>query len=220
MNPDDFVSLIPSSLLGRSGAVFYSGRAAFLKPSPLYILGLNPGGCPTDDPNETIGQKLINWPSLPDEWSAYSDDIWKGLPGTHGMQPRVVHLLSRLGLNPRHVPASNVVFVRTRDEASLAAEKQSLLQACWPVHRAVIEQLGVTTILCFGGTAGWWVREALGAHKEVGSFVENNNRRWTSTAHLSPNGLCAITATHPSRADWRNPDSDPTPLVKKMLLRK
>lgn len=39
---DDLKKLIPGSLLGESGAAFYSGRAAFSTPSRLYILGLNP----------------------------------------------------------------------------------------------------------------------------------------------------------------------------------
>jgi len=46
---EDFASLIPDSLLERSGKGFYSGRTAFENTSKLYVLGLNPGGslCPT-----------------------------------------------------------------------------------------------------------------------------------------------------------------------------
>ena len=39
---------IPPDLLGRSGSVFYSGRAAFSSQASLYILGLNPGGNPKE----------------------------------------------------------------------------------------------------------------------------------------------------------------------------
>lgn len=46
---------IPESLLARSGKVFYSGRQAFSKPSPLYVLGVNPGGDPAHYESETSG---------------------------------------------------------------------------------------------------------------------------------------------------------------------
>ena len=141
IDPRTFANLVDESLLLRSGSVFYSGQRALSHPTPLYILGLNPGGCPSDKPEETIGRNLKNWPNLPQDWSAYQDDSWEGRKaGTYGMQPRVVHLIRKLGMDPQRVPASNVVFVRTRNEVSLAAEKQSLLKACWPVHEAVIER--------------------------------------------------------------------------------
>ena len=50
-------------------------------------------------------------------------------------------------------------------------------------------------------------------------FVEMNSRRWVSETHLGPTGLCVVTLTHPSRADWTNPAADPTPLIREMLAR-
>jgi uracil-DNA glycosylase len=134
------------------------------------------------------------------------------------MQPRVLHMFAQLGFDPHDVPASNVVFARSSREAALAVEKDELLATCWPVHRAVIDQLGVTTIVCFGGTAGRWVRGLVGADKKVGEFIEQNLRRWRSEAH-SGSGMTVITATHPSIADWRNPASDPSPLIRAALGR-
>lgn len=49
---ETFARLVPAELWFRSGAVFYSGRAAFSRPSPIYLLGINPGG----DPNEIVDQ--------------------------------------------------------------------------------------------------------------------------------------------------------------------
>ncbi|WP_295322027.1 hypothetical protein [uncultured Sphingopyxis sp.] len=222
LNPLELLDLVEEGIRHRSGAVFYSGRAAFSRPSPLYVLGLNPGGSPTKQADETI-QRDINSYSDPSKeyWSRYADESWRGrAPGTYGMQPRVLHLLSSLGFDPRTVPASNVVFVRTPREASLEGEKLALLEACWPVHHAVIQHLRINTLLCFGGTSGRWVREALGAHELVDIFTEENSRRWTSSAHLNSTGLCVITATHPSIANWRNPAADPTSLVRRMLLRR
>jgi hypothetical protein len=131
----------------------------------------------------------------------------------------VLHLLRSLGRDPRRVPSGNVVFVRTSREADLKEEKQALLQACWPVHQAVIDKLGIRTVLCFGGTAGLWVREALGAHCVADTFVERNARQWTSSAHLNAVGQCVITLTHPSIAKWDAVATDPTPLVRAMLAR-
>jgi hypothetical protein len=128
-------------------------------------------------------------------------------------------MFDRLGLEPYKMPASNVVFARSSSEAALSREKARLLSLCWPVHRAVIEKLGASTILCLGVTTGRWVRDYLGANALAGRFVEHNARGWTSEAHFGLTGVCVITVTHPGRVDWRNPAADPTPLVKEMLAR-
>lgn len=212
--------LVDRELHDRSGAVFYSGPAAFDAPGKLYLLGLNPGGSPTAQADETIGRDLVDWRAGPQRWSAYVDASWRGMPaGAYGIQPRIRHLFDRLGFEPRDIPASNVVFVRSNDEAALAAEKRTLLAKCWPVHRAIIDALGISTVLCLGGTAGQWARLLLGAKELAGRFVESNSRGWSSEAHVSAEGMCVITLTHPGRADWRNPAADPTPFVREMLAR-
>lgn len=209
---------IPASLLSQSGKVFYSGRAAFSGPSDLYILGLNPGGDPEVQASETIGADLQRFREGPAWWSDYADESWHGAPpGTWGMAPRVLHMLGSLDLDPRAVPASNVIFVRSSTEASLVANKEALLESCWPVHEAVIEALQIQVVLCFGGTAGGGVRERLGARKHVDSFQETNRRGWRSETHATGDGRMVLTLTHPGRADWRNPDADPSGLVRRAL---
>lgn len=216
----DALGSIGMGIRARSGSVFYSGRSAFAAEAPLYILGLNPGGKPERQAAETVEADLEQFGSQSPDWSAYADEEWEGRPaGTCGMQPRVLHMLARLNLDPRRVPASNVVFVRSRNEKALQAEKSSLLNACWPVHAAVIDTLRVRTILCFGGTAGRWTRERVDAHELVDSYSETNLRGWTSVAHRAPDGRVVVTVTHPSRADWSNPEADPSPLVARMLAR-
>ena len=158
--------------------------------------------------------------SYPDSSSAYSDESWQGKsPGTHGMQPRILHMLRKLGLDPRQVPASNVIFVRSNTEATLAREKSALLPLCWKVHQAVIDTLAVDTVLCLRGTAGLWVREALGAQTLIDEFAETNIRGWRSFAHANGSVQCVVTISHPGRADWRNPAADPTPLIERTLNR-
>lgn len=213
-----FLGRVDARLYPRPGGVFYSGRAAFAQASDLYILGLNPGGSPNPQTTATVERHITKvLHDVGDCWSEYADESWEGrIPGTHGMQPRVNHMLGTLGLNPHLVPASNVVFVRSNIETALA-EKQDLLQLCWPVHEMVIQQLGIKMILCFGGTAGRWVREMLRADKPAGHFIEKNARGWRSEAHANARGQYVLTLTHPSRANWRNPAADPTPLVQEIL---
>jgi uracil-DNA glycosylase len=135
------------------------------------------------------------------------------------MQPRILHLFKGLEADPRLTPASNVVFVRSRRETNLQNEKQDLLETCWPVHQAAIDALSIKVVVCLGQTAGRWVRERLDANEQVDCFQETNRRGWKSYTHRSPQGLQVVTLTHPSIANWRHPDADPTPLVRRALER-
>lgn len=211
---------LPSAILKRSGSIFYSGKEAFVDAKPLYVLGLNPGGIPADVPSVTIADTLEQFKLGDKPWSEYSDKSWEYAPaGTWGLQPQILHMLGRLGLDPQRVPSSNVVFVQTRGEKELGAEKAELLKSCWPLHQAVIDNLNIRTILCFGITAGAWVREQLGANEQIDTFEEKNNRHWTSKTHRAENDLQVVTVTHPSRVNWKNPLADPTQLVERALAR-
>jgi hypothetical protein len=216
---DQFSDLIPQSIRTESGSVFYSGKTAFGAQSDLYILGLNPGGSPHDQRTETVQwhtDKVLNEES-PD-WSAYRDESWANKPpGSCGMQPRVLHMLHRLKLEPGRVPASNVVFVRTPREKNLHRQFNDLAALCWPVHEAVIQQLGIRVVLCFGKRAGSWVRSRLGAHEFIDEFTESNNRRWKSISFRNSAGVIVVVATHPSIADWTTTPADPTVLVERVL---
>ena len=215
---DELVKLIPQCLLQKSGAVFYSGRKAFSNPSPLYILGLNPGGSPTEQAGDTVEKHTCDVLKKPEYWSEYQDEIWRGTSkGTSGMQPRVLHLLRQVNLDPRNVPASNVIFERSAREKDINNRFRELVELCWPFHQAVIERLGVRVVLCFGKSSGRWVRERLNANTFVDQFIENNKRRWASTSYKNSNGISVVVATHPSIADWTNSATDPSHLVKKML---
>ena len=220
MSVEDAVGRLPDALWPESGRLFYTGRTAFERASELYVLGLNPGGSPDKQADETIARDLDEWKQRPASWSAYVDDSWGGKPSGAGrMQRRVRHLFRALCLDIRAVPASNVVFVRTATEAALTDRKAELLQQCWPVHEMIIHELDIRTILCLGKTAGRWCRDRLGATHFAGDFREQNNKGWTSKVHLAIDGRAVVTLTHPSRANWRNPSADPTPLVRAVLER-
>ncbi len=212
-------ALIPPSLLSRSGKVFYSGRRAFASPSRLYVLGVNPGGDPTNHDTETVGTHTSAvLCSFPEDWSAYRDESWEGFtPGSYGMAPRVLHLLTGLDLNPGSVPCSNLVFARSSREADIRNEMHSLADQCWNFHAHAIYRLRPRVVLCFGKTAGNYVRRRVGANKLTAEFIEQNNRRWRSQVFASPAGLKVAVATHPSIADWCAAATDPTTLVREAL---
>jgi addiction module HigA family antidote len=217
---DDLLDMVDQRLMARSGAVFYSSRAAFTQRSAIYLLGLNPGGDPDSPQCECIEDHIAQARHQSPDWSAYKDEVWRKdyQPGGTPMQWRVCHLVSGLGFDIRSVPASNVVFVRSKRETDLRSEKRTLLEQCWPVHQKAIEELGVRLVLCFGGTAGEWVRQRLKANTFVAQFKEVNGRGWTSWAHKCVQGdHTVVTLTHPSIVDWTKPGTDPTSFVFDLL---
>lgn len=211
-------SKIPSELLAVSGKVFYSGRDAFDKPAAVYVLGANPGGDPVKDSEETISEhtnRVAN--EKPANWSEYRDESWEGREaGTYRMQPRVLHMFEALELDPRQVPASNLVFQRSRRESSLPRFKD-LAQMCWPFHQYILDTLTPKVIVCLGKSAGAYVRDKVSAHKQISVFTEHNRRRWQSASFASPRRTIVVVVTHPSVADWRNLATDPTELVVSAL---
>ncbi len=219
---DDFAGLIPDILMNKSGSVFYSGRTAFKGLRPLYILGLNPGGDPDKQSDETVGHHTMDvMTNKPNNWSEYRDERWANKPpGQHGMQPRVLHLLNRLNLDPGEIPASNIVFLRSRQEETFEGNMLDIAEQCWPVHQAIIQRLGVRVILCFGRTAGAWIRAKTNATEIIGEFIERNNRKWSNTLYENFDGLVVADFTHPSRVDWRSPETDPSELLSEVLVKK
>jgi hypothetical protein len=128
---EEFSALVDQDLFDKSGKVFYSGRNAFSSPSNIYLLGINPGGCPKRQANETIKQSIhCVSKDHAAEWSAYSDECWEGRnKGEYGLQRPVLSLFKQLDLDIRKIPASNSIFVRSPVENALtAAEKKKLLE--------------------------------------------------------------------------------------------
>ena len=220
IDPNSFARLVDPCLYDLPGGVFYSSPAAFSTPSKIYLLGLNPGGSAEPNTEATVGRNLAIWRQREAGWSEYTSERWEGAePGEYGIQRPIRALFKRLGLNVADVPASNAVFVRSNNEDKLD-RKVELLQRCWPVHEAVIRDLGVTTVLCLGGTAGRWVRSMLGANRLHDHFRESYPRRhYRSEAHLSSDGIAVLTLAHPCRSDWRDVRADPSPLVLRVLAR-
>lgn len=215
------LQLIPVHLHDRSGKVFYSGLDAFrrLSPSPLYVLGLHPGGSPERMVRYTIGND-IKWHrgSVPRNWSAFRDEEWGRPAGTAPMQKRMLHMFAKLGMDPGRVPSSNLVFARARGAVDLGeGEFERLAAECWPFHRAVVENLGVRVVACLGIKTGRYVSDRLAVRGMADYFIEENDRNWASRAYRDGSGVAVVALTHPSRANWCNPLTDPTVLIERML---
>ncbi len=222
---EEFANSVPKSLLNDSGAVFYSGRCAFNSPSDLYILGSNPGGASAPD-NAAIGPKNATGRRLSDNinfilrnpkaehWSAYRDEPWN-----NRLQKGVLHLLKRIDVKPTEVPASEVVFLRSKSISELEVPFEQLAKKCWRFHQAVIDRLSVKVVVCIGKKAGEATRHRLKAYTTTDEFTESNGRGWESLTHRNRNGIYVVTLTHASQADWTKPASDPTNLVRRALIR-
>lgn len=218
---EDFIQLVPSQYMQKSGLVFYSGHSSFSKPSPVYLIGANPGGVRGNGEDEHIGthlkQVIENKNGMWTRYSSYLDGVWRQSAGQEAMQRRIAHMFQSLDLDLRDIPSSNLAFPRSTRTATIEGNMQDIADLCWPFHQAVISRLRPRIILCMGGVAGNYVRKRLKANTKTDSFCENNNRRWTSEVHRNASNLLVATVTHPSVADWMNPKTDPTPMIKSAL---
>lgn len=152
----EVLDAIPGSLRGVSGDALYSGREAWTNPSPIYLMGINPGGDPADLSTTVATQAAAAL--RPDSFSAYRDLAWttpRGNlyePGKHPMQRSVLHLLDRLGLDPAKVPTSNMVYARSRQAHHIAADDmRAWAEECWPFHLRMIERLGCRVVVAWEG---------------------------------------------------------------------
>jgi len=85
----------------------------------------------------------------------YLDEAWaatqKSWPkGEAPLQQRVVWLLEQLGLNPRKVPCSNLIFVRSAEIAGLPFNE--LADLCWKVHERILKIVSPKILLVFGNS--------------------------------------------------------------------
>lgn len=186
----------------KSGSVLYSGIDT-LRPGPFYLMGLNPGGAPTDDTSRIAS-------SIHDRvaWSAYTGDCW--VPGCRGAAPcchldqdgrvrseylarhqrHVGKLISALGPEPEEIFATNAIFARSKDEATLKAQADEMRtwdwwRACWPIHQQFLREVRPRWIITLGkgyGTSAFafLMDEAKVKRSQVRSFDDDSETdgRW------------------------------------------
>ena len=219
---EDFVNRIPQSVKLKSGTVFYSGRSSFSKQSDLYILGMHPGGEPHDTPESFISRDIehVLNEKCPN-WSAYRDDSWGPPAGKYPLQRNVLHLLKQVGANPHDVPASEVVFLCSKNLHALERKEgekyEVLADKCWPFHEAVIDKLEVRVVAVYGKRSGGYVCRRLNAHKQVDEFVATygKGKSIASGTYTNDKGQFVVTLWFPGMGNpwWTKPYSDPTGLV-------
>jgi hypothetical protein len=135
-----------SGMLQLPGGVLYSGVDT-LKPGPVYLLGLNPGGSGGASLKDSLDNSRRGH-------NAYLHEEWypggKRRPeGQATLQLRVKHLCRMMGRQPEHVPASNLAFtqsvrVDTHDDF-LGAVRASM-----PVHRLFLDAIQPKFLMTFG----------------------------------------------------------------------
>lgn len=151
---------LPSSILDRSGEVLYSGSQT-LRRGPIYLLGLNPGGNP-DDHKQTVRDRFKELPSR--RWNSYQVS-WAGRkPGTHRLQRGVHWIANELGVKLEDVCASNLIFIRSKDERGSGYPDTA--RDCWPVHRAILAVVRPRLIVTFGSSPYNFLRTEFGAFTE------------------------------------------------------
>lgn len=210
-----FAELIPTELMQRSGVVFYSGRVSFAKPTPMYILGYNPGSDDNNSDEPTIAletNKLLQ--TYPDRFSSYIDADWGS---ARRMQKSMRCMFEQLKVDPQETPSSNLIFARSRSEVEMRDEADALEALCWPFHEAVIRELQIEVVLSLGKVTGEAVQRRIEAWQPIGQFCEKNNRGWKSEAFKNNRGLTMVSVTHPSRAAWSNPSANPAPLIRAVM---
>ena len=219
---EEFVELIPDSFLNQPGSALDSGRQAFAVQPDIYIIGYHSGGQSPELLEEQIDRVLHREDA---NWCAYKDEVWgRPPPGSHRIQKRIVHLCAGLGLDPRAVPASYLIFRRwdAANEPS-AAVKREWAEKCWPFHQKVIDRLDVKIVVCLGRPASDWVLKKERGRierepQQIDSFTAQNKWKWSSYAYQSGDRYI-VTLLHPSMANWINPNADPTELVRRTLAK-
>ena len=186
-------------------------------------MGLNPGGDPVKQRHEAISAHTDGvLHDKPDLRSEYSCESWlvRGRycePGEGGFQPSVVCLIEKLGQDPRDVPASNIVFVRTKNAKDLK-DKDKLANDCWPLHRKVISQIQPILILSMGRAAQRILQEKTRSFEKSCSIRTGNGKNYLAEIFRNERGCLYASVVHSSRANkWTNANSDPSNVIGRVL---
>ena len=192
------------------------------------MLGLNPGGDFYGRPDKTIERhtnEMLRKESS--KWSEYCCESWapNEEPGKGRFQRNIVHLIQRLGYDPRDVPASNAVFVRSRDEDALkkcckdnGMSLRDLFEICWPLHQEVIGHIKPKLILCMGREAEWLLQKKLKADTRIDSLVSNYREDYLREVFENKRGCRLVSVRHPSRGGmWTKGESGPSSVIMQAL---
>jgi hypothetical protein len=138
--------LIKCGLIDRSGAVLYSAEAT-LKPGPVYLLGLDPGGAGGASLALSIDRSRAGHDDyLDDQWASGGRRYSKGRAP---LQRRIQDLCEAMGRETRDVPASNLVFTRSTGISNHPGFQEAV-DLCEPVHRTFMAAISPRFVMTFG----------------------------------------------------------------------
>jgi len=169
LNGTELRDLVASSLgplADSSGSLLYSGLDT-LRPGPVYVVGLNPGG-PGGKPAAPF-LSIADAPFVDETWSAYTRDCWKDHigpcdhldedgrvrePHLAKHQRNALVLFDALALPAEQVLSTNCIFGRSRAISKIKDETCCDLAAweaaCWTVHQRLLDVVRPTWIISFG----------------------------------------------------------------------
>jgi len=138
--------LAGEELLDSAGGVLYSS-AASLKPAPIYILGLNPGGSDGASLRQSIAaSRNGNNAYIDEEWERGGRTLKRGAALLQRRMQRIAELI-RLDL--RDIPASNLVFTQSR-RLGEHMEFDEAVARCLPVHAMFLRAIQPKLVFTFG----------------------------------------------------------------------
>lgn len=191
---EEMLRTVPAQVRDLPGSILYSGYAAFTAPSPVYLMAINPGGNPriiTTTVAQHTREVLLD---TAERYSAYCDERWNGLPrGAAPVQRRIRWLLEDgLGLDPRLVPSTNLVFQRTRSASEIPPHRYD---ECWPFHQTMTARVDARVIVCLGAFAEI-TRRVTEAHE----VIEHHRAPEQTWIYRTPDGRVVVRGVHPVRS--------------------
>ena len=168
----------------------------------MYLLGHNPGGSPDDQAANTVRASLEAMPTK--TLNNYLDEAWQTASGrsySKGQAPlqrRVVWLLQELGLRPREVPASNLIFVRSIDVSGILFGE--LADLCWEVHETILDIVRPRLLVVFGNSEPSPYTYLFEKFNPTGEeTIESGHGNWLCRAFRVDGGLSVVGLPHLSR---------------------
>ena len=172
----------------RSGTVLYSDLAS-IRPGRVYLMGINPGGKEDKCPQAAIIQNLFaleGTNSYADQdWAETSGDSHKSSHLSNGrlrpecrtlFQQRVCSLFPMLGIEPKDVVSTNVIFARSSELATLRGSKAEWKQRCGQVHNALLGIVRPRWIITLGFGDAFASVSSFGKETEPQKPIKVNNQ--------------------------------------------
>ena len=144
----EFSRKVLKDYLELPGSILYSSGET-LRQGNVYLLGFNPGGEGGDALSKNMDTMLSSTTNAytDEEWSN-DNGAWKA--GQAPLQKRVIWLLESLGLKPKEVCASNLIFIRSKKATDVS---YSVADICWPVHEKIISIVQPELIIAIGNSS-------------------------------------------------------------------